>query len=76
MLMESTPINSIMINTHTSRDQYSHVLKAKCFQGRQSHDRIRIGGIQFVALLLLLLLLLLLYIYIYIFFFFFFLVGG
>ena len=68
MLMESTPINSIMINTHTSRDQYSHVLKAKCFQGRQTHDRIRIGGIQFVALLLLLLLLLL---YIYIFFFFF-----
>ena len=76
MLMESTPINSIMINTHTSRDQYSHVLKAKCFQGRQTHDRIRIGGIQFVALLLLLLLLLLyIYIYIYIFFFFF-LVGG
>ena len=69
--MESTPINSIMINTHTSRDQYSHVLKAKCFQGRQMHDRIRIGGIQFVALLLLLL-----YIYIYIFIFFFFLVGG
>ena len=68
MFMESTPINSIMINTHMSRDQYSHVLKAKCFQGRQTHDRIRIGGIQFVALLLLLLLLL--YIYIYIFFFF------
>ena len=72
MFMESTPINSIMINTHTSRDQYSHVLKAKCFQGRQTHDRIRIGGIQFVALLLLLL-----YIYIYIYiYFFFFLVGG
>ena len=70
MFMESIPINSIMINTHTSRDQYSHVLKAKCFQGRQTHDRIRIGGIQFVALLLL-------YIYIYIYIYiFFFLVGG
>ena len=67
MFMESTPINSIMINTLTSRDQYSHVLKAKCFLGRQTHDRIRIGGIQFVALLLLLLYI---YIYIYIFFFF------
>ena len=75
MFMESTPINSIMINTHTSRDQYSHVLKAKCFLGRQTHDRIRIGGIQFVALLLLLLLYIYIYIYIYIFFFFF-LVGG
>ena len=69
MFMESTPINSVMINTHTSRDQYSHVLKAKCFLGRQTRDRIRIGGIQFVALLLLLLLLYI-YIYIYIYFFF------